>query len=237
MRFLITGIEPENPKTQQNAGGRALLYLFSLLNFLEHECLIVPLNFEAAPGDVAIYPDCVTGNPLGAAKIVHYMLYFWTGERILPNECVICYHESYVSQVAEKYYGLTPEVITLPTIEAGLFYPEEKSIEAVLYSGKLTVTNRPEGDFVDLSKGNMGRAECAALLRKARNLYTMDHYTIMIAEAALCRCDPWLVNENGTVSRITTAPADFQGCIMDPHRDAALAQKLVGIVQRFFNLK
>lgn len=233
MKFVLTGIDPENPETWKNGGGRAMIYLHSLLHYIGQDCEI---NVPVEPDDVVVYPDCVQGNPCNANKILRWMLYFWPGERIPASECVIVYHEAYFDQVAQRYDRELPveNIVELPTIEPGLFYPEEKTSEALLYTGKQTVTTRPEGDFIEISKWNMSRAECASLLRRSKNLYTMDHHTIMIAEAALCRCDPWLVNENGTVIRITTAPSDFQGCIMDPHRDAALARKFVQIATDFF---
>jgi len=208
-----------------------MMYLQNLLLFIGHDAVF---EGPATDDDFVIYPDCVMGNPLNAKKAIRWMLFFWRGERIPKEQCVIVYHPLYFDQVAENYDGVLPleNVVTIPTIEPGLFYPEEKTIEAVLYTGKQTVTARPAIDgMVEISKASHSRQDAAALLRKARNLYSMDHHTIMLEEALLCGCRPWLVHQDGSVAAVER---DLTGKVMDPERDAALARKFVAIVEAFF---
>lgn len=231
MKFVLTGIDPSNPETWKNGGGRALIYLHSLLHYIGENCEI---NTPVEPDDIVVYPDCVQGNPCNAAKVLRYMLYFWPGERIAASDCVIVYHEAYFDQVAQRYDRELPveNIVCLPTIEPGLFYPEEKTVEVVLFTGKQTVNARPAGDFIEVSKASMSRKDFAALLRKTKNLYSQDHHTIVFVEAELCGCRSWRIDSATEFQRMVTIFPE-RG-IMDIHRDAPLARKFVEIAKGFF---
>ena len=232
MKFILTGIDPDNPETRKNGGGRALLYLHELLHFAGHDCEI---NAPVGPADIVVYPDCVQGNPCNAAKVLRYMLYFWPGERIPASDCVIVYHEDYFDQVAQKYDRELPveNIVYIPCVEPDLFYPEEKTIEAVLFTGKLNCPDRPAEPMLEISKTSMTRADFAATLRKTKRLYSLDHHTIVFIEAALCGCLTWKVTDagRGFEEVKVTNPQQY---VMNPERDVALARKFADIALAFF---
>lgn len=229
MKYVITGIDPNSADTWKNGGGRALIYLFNLFHYLGIECEI---NGAVEPDDIAIYPDIIQGNPCNAQKIVRYMLYFWSGERIPASECVTCYHPTYLQQVSEKYDGPTPDIVYLPTIEPGLFYPEEKTIEAVCYIGKQHGLVPPDLGCVQISKGTVSRQGFAAALRACRNFYSLDHHTIAYTEAALCGCECFQIEAD---SKITPVVIENPGQhVMNFERDAAVARRFHEIVTTFF---
>lgn len=233
MKFVLTGIDEHNPETQKNGGGRVMLYLRDLLLLAGYDCEI---NTPAGAEDIVVYPDCVQGNPLDARRVLRYMLYFWSGSIIPKSDCVIVYHPAYFEQVASRCEAALPRenIVTLPNVEPGLFYPEPKTIESVLYTGKETVKERPATPMPVITKGNMSREQCAAMLRKSKNLYLMDHYCVMADEARLCGCVPWNVMNATT---FVPAPATNAALsIMDPMVDVAQAHRFMAIAKQFFNL-
>jgi hypothetical protein len=220
---------------ERSAGVRVCWYLDTLLTFAGYQTVT---NWAVpADNDIVIYPDCVPGNPLKAKRVVRYMLYFaeayFGGVRIPENELAIPYSDYLVESVKKHCDGQIGPVITLPCIEPGLFYPEEKTIEAVLYTGKETVpiARRPLQEMPVITRTSHSRAETAALLRKTKNLYTLDHYTAMVAEAQLCGARVWLVRDPQTFAEVTGDPSRY---VMDLSKDAHLGDRFAQTCLKFF---
>jgi hypothetical protein len=222
---------------ERSAGVRICWYLDTLLTLAGYQT--VTDWSKPADNDIVVYPDCVVGNPLEAKRVVRYMLYFasayFGGGMIPKTELVIPYSDYLVKEVQAHYEGMIAEPIPIPCIEPGLFFPEEKSVEAVLYTGKETVglVHRPLQEIPVITRTSHTREQTASLLRKARNLYTLDHYTAMVAEAQLCGARVWLVDGPQSFREVVSDPTPW---VMNFDRDEALGRKFAETALKFFSV-
>jgi hypothetical protein len=200
----------------------------------------VPVVDRCSPDDICVYPEVVEGNPLGANRIVRYLLYF-PRYRVPASECPIVYMPEFMENCRAQCDGkiLDDDIVEVPNIEAGDWcFPTAKSIENLLYTGKQNCKTLPNIPYVmmpNLSDPDRWklRYESLALLRMAKNFYTMDHHTVMEHEAALCGCMVFKVfGENDFRQQFPNAMTR----LMRPETDIALAVKFAGIVKKFFDL-
>ncbi len=239
-----------SPYDERSAGVRAMFQLLHSLRAIGHEtaCTMPShYNFEvtqrAQPGDFAIYPDCVPGNHLGATRIVRFFSApadwtgpgFFNGGYVPASEKVVCYDSSLVENAMRHYDGtITPEdIFTIACIEPGAFYPEEKTIENLVYTGKQHVTTLPKVEGQIITRSNLIRSEFIPLLRKAKNIYSLDHYTMISQEAALCDCKAWKVMDETTFEPFAI-PYDPAIVVIDRERDNATAERFSRRVCEFF---
>jgi len=203
----------------------------------------LPIVKKCEPDDIAVYPDATPGNPLDASRIVRYFLYyasaFFGGTTIPESECVIVYSETYFEDVAKHCAKkiTRDDIICIPNLEAEWCFPGEKTIENVLYKGKMTCKEMPLKHCVvlpDASDPSASRESTMAILRKAKNFYTMDHYTIMGVEAYLCGCNVFNVINKDTFERVDILDAELY--VMCPARDMFYAEQFAKKALRFFNL-
>lgn len=240
MSKLIFRLSDRDP---QSGGMRAVWYLRDKMR--ETGCYAVATNERAEKDDVAFYPDNMRGNPLNAARVVRYMCYFaseyFGGDRIPASEMVLVYHRNYLEEIARHCDGEVSEenLFTVPSIEPGLFYPAEKVIERLYFAGKRTckvevkTLQRALGEGPIIERYNMPRIGAAALMRSARNLYSLDHHTVATAEAHLAGCKPWHVH---ALDDIREAPVDdAPKLLQDEERDKSLPHVLMSRIRRFFH--
>lgn len=237
-------------------------YLPTLLSAIGREVAVttpcywaprLPVIGQCQSGDVAVYPDITPDNPLGAERVVRYMLYFWRGyfkanggpDQIPDTDCVIVYHETYREEIQAHYNQSlrAQDVVCLPHVEMDWCFPGSKSIENLLYAGKQTVTQAPDGleytripDRSAYPDGMTSRMSTLQLLRAGRNLYTQDHFSVIEAEALLCGCKPFRVTADGGIEPSKVTESDAESCRMSPNRDIYTAEKFDNQVRKFFNL-
>lgn len=224
-----------------SAGVRANWYLLRLLGKLG---FATDANVTAGPDDIAIYPDCVRGNPLGARRIIRYFMFYpstqgdhWhCGDRTPASELVIVWHQLFHEDSQKLYDGELGPPITIPTIESGLFYPESKSIESMVYTGKCTCSQIPDIPIgVLVTRTSHARADVAQMMRRTHNFYSMDHWTAATYESALCGCKTFLVHGRNQFSEWQPI-MDPQSLVMNESRDLDLAREFVRRAQDFFKL-
>ncbi len=243
------------------AGIRVMHYLAALLRSADIPVAVtapcfynptIPVRQQALPGDIAVYPDASRGNRHGAGRICRYMLYYaygcFGGDRIAKDECAIVYHRKYLANVqAHCDHPLTEDdIINIPILDDEWCFPEPKTIENVLYVGKAGAKALPKMECALIPPANFsqdkGAAEAAqfahmttlALLRKAKNFYTLDLSTLMACEAALCGCKVFLVRDANTFEEQAGLLEVAREQVMSPERDVALARKFADKVHRFF---
>lgn len=201
---------------------------------------LIPVVDKCGPDDICVYPDVVEGNPLGAQRIVRYLLFF-PRHRVAANECPIVYMPEYLESCRQRSDAPigNDDVVELPNIEAAPWcFPEGKTVENVLYTGKEICKELPDISYVNMP--NLGdqdrfrlRYSCLALLRRARNFYTTDHFTVMEHEAFLCGCKVFKVHGK---SDFREQHPNANSRIMRPMSDQFLAEKFSSIVNKFFHL-
>jgi len=208
-----------------------------------HYCPTLPVVTQATPNDIAIYPDIYPGNRLNAHRVVRYMLgllgNLYTkagGGRIPEAELVLLGMASLRDQPARLLLEaqsvcdseLTEEnLLFLPCVsEREWLYPDYKELAAVVYYGHQTCQQAPEipgAIRIDERPGPDAwsqRMRTLALLRAAANFYTMDHFTVMEGEAALCGCQVYKVFGARDFRR---QQPYLPGLLMDPQGDRELA--------------
>ena len=221
----------------KSAGVRVLVYLNELLVKLGFNSEI---NGCLEPVHVAIYPDIIRGNPWGATNIVRYMLYYPTayygGDRIPKTDCPIVYHEMYYESVCQHCDNPPPRdhIIFLPCLSDGhMLYPEEKTIDSVLYVGKAHCGESPAWDMPIITRA-ISREECLSWLRHSKKLYTLDHHSVILTEAQLCGCETFLVKP-GQVFEPFHDPEPRRN-FQDPERDIETARRFAKLSMDFFNI-
>ncbi len=156
-----------------------------------------------ADGFCAIYPETVSGNLFGAAKVVRWVLNrpaLLGGDReYADGEAVFTYSDVYSPYISNLIAGK----LYMPTIDEGLFFCEENDLTArsleCFYVGKSQwrdgIIN--SSDTIEITRENPHRSELGKLFRAAKVLYCFDNSTILIYEALFCGC-PVVVIPDGT---------------------------------------
>lgn len=214
---------------EASAGIRALYLLADQLNKRGHKTYITGSHKEAphldAPlipmflaqvyakifGFTAVYPETVTGNPIGARRVARWVLNkpgLIGGERVYdPKELVFSYSAVYSPYIENPILG----TLYLPTIRKETFNsdgvdPKTPRTLECFYVGKSTYK---EGYFdrentVEITKTSPSSKDLGNLFRASKVLYCFDNSSIIPFEAGLCGC-PTVLIPDGTHTR-----ADFE---------------------------
>ena len=256
MRFVI-----HMPDYDPCSGGvRVMHYLAALLESIGADvastakCFwspMIPLENRCGPDDIAVYPDIEPGNPLGAKRVIRYMLYFASahykrlgGVGIPKSELVFVYMNDFMEDIG-KFCESKPDkdsILELPNIETSWCFSEEKIIPALLFEGKKNCADIPNIEFVripspsDIPNRWLLRNTTLQVLRKSSVLYTMDHYTVLEQEAMLCGCDVMRVVGLNKFVKSPWTEEESRSRVMNPERDRALAWKFVKKASEFFSI-
>jgi len=177
-----------------------------------------------ALGDpIVVYPEVVTGNPLGSKRVVRFVANtpgYLGGDTEYPDtELVFAW--------MRRYYD-TDRILRVDTIERDLFNSRalpEKDVDCA-YLGKAEFRGVEESPqtfgmthITRFPHWPPTRKQLAELLRRTRVLYTYDDCTMLLDEALLCGCDVILLPEG---RRLTEA--DTAGHLTQEEYDAQLAR-------------
>ena len=150
-----------------------------------------------------IYPETISGNPLGAERVIRWVLNrpgLLGGDTVYAdNELVFVYSNIYAPFVKNKIQG----VLYLPTLDEEIFYPPKNAQQerglACYYVGK---SSFKEGHFdrattFEITRDVPTKKELGNIFRSAKILYCFDNATAVAHEAIACGC-PVLVIPDGT---------------------------------------
>jgi hypothetical protein len=196
-RFVIAAPD----YTDIHGGVVAMHRLCDRLNRIGYEAFIEPLgdatgitrngwltplwwrqNFE---GTVMVYPEIVTGNPLGAQWVVRWLLnrpaWFTGSEMDEDGDDLIV---AFSPQIAPE-----KPVLNVPLFDPTVFFPKDVEGQGgLLWIGKGVVP--PDFDRSDLTlitnDWPTSRQAMADLLRNAEVLYSCDWLTTIIGESLMC---------------------------------------------------
>lgn len=204
-------------------------------------CPDMPVVSQCGTDDIAVYPDIVSCNPLGAGWAIRYMLFFasayYHGPTVPPTEPVMVYMQDYLDDVGRYCsFGISEaDILELPNIECGEWcFPEAKTIENVFFRGKQTCGELPElSPIVELAISEPNqfyrRQKTLELLRRTKNFYTMDHYTVLEQEAQLCGCNVFRVQGK---SRFEPVTWNAKQRLMRPGEDVCYVKRFFQIAAR-----
>lgn len=159
----------------------------------------------AEKGWIAIYPEVVPGNPLGAKRVARWVLnrpgLLGGDKEYGPEELVFYYANAFRKFITNTVQGK----LLLPAVDQSLFYPgagnPQRSLEC-FYIGK---SQWQDGLFdrnrvFEIARDSPRRSELGKLFRAARYLYSFDNCTALVDEARMCGC-PVVLIPDGTIER------------------------------------
>ena len=158
-------------------------------------------------GFVMVYPETIKGNPMGAEKVVRWVLNrpgYLGGDPVFDSrELVFNYSDIYLDYIQNKVVGR----LCMPTIDESIFFTDPSQQEGVrslecFYVGK---SSFKEGFFdpsraFEITRTQPPKKELGKLFRGSKVLYCFDNSTILAYEAVLCGC-PVVVIPDGTQKR------------------------------------
>lgn len=177
--------------TEQSAGAKALHFLARELSAAGETITIVPFGRDALPsvGAIAIYPEIIVGNPLGASRVVRWLLYYagrYRGNHEFPHRDKVW---GYTTRIA-RAFG-TDKVLFLPTIDEKIFVPPTSGTRAgaCFYAHKYRsfYGKVPDAHGVEITNPGQSREEIIRLFQTSEVFYTYED-TALTIEAALCGC-------------------------------------------------
>ncbi|MBA4318552.1 MAG: hypothetical protein C0412_09135 [Flavobacterium sp.] len=198
--------------TENSAGIRCLYMLCDLLNKQGYDSYIAYSNHTTnllnAPlisissarkkvrieNYIAVYPEIIIGNPLGARKVVRWVLNkpgFLGGDEVYnEEECVFVYSKFYVPYVKNKIDGM----LFMPTIDENIFHNNKNTANTrslqCYYVGKSSYINGyfDKNKVFEITRTTPHKKDLGKLFRSSNLLYCFDNCTALIFEAILCGC-------------------------------------------------
>lgn len=163
------------------------------------------------PDSIVIYPEIVSGNPLGAKRYVRWLMHepgFHEGKALYsPGDLYFCYQEAFNKHCQAMTYGGPLTIAdTLLDIYQQTNTGERSKICYMLRKGR----DRP--DLPDLSGkwivDGLDHAELAKAFNECKICYFYDSYTAYAQYAAACGCIPVIVPVPG-VSKMQWTPEEI----------------------------
>lgn len=169
------------------------------------------IHTHADPGDrIVVYPDVVSGNPLGSERVVRWMLYYPDGHGV-PTDVGV---DELVFAWVDPFWPGAP-ILKVEIFEHELFNDVgvgERTHDSY-YRGKGHEDEFPcpDGAKRITRVWPRTRPEVAAMLRSTRTLYTADRNTSLSTEALMCGCR--VVNPDGELT-VPDCPSDAEYAAM-----------------------
>jgi len=219
--FLI--VAPEY--SHRSAGIRALYRLCHHLNSAGYPAAMAPipgqtirtlpewntpLHTGRAKKSIVIYPEIVSGNPLGARRVVRWALNnpgLLAGDKTYADdEMVFVFNPDrlgIVNQAVRTPIG--PErILNIGLIDPEHIYPDRQTPKTLdcVYSkkgdarrSKFRLPNEDELSHIEAMTPSM--ASLGDVLRRTRTLYSYNHASNILKEAVICGCRVLVVDANG----------------------------------------
>ena len=148
---------------------------------------------------VAVYPEVVTGNPLGCLKVVRLICNFpglLGGDTdYSPSEKVYLYSKF----ITAGYKGKVDGFLYKPMIDTSLFhrYNFVDRSKKLFYVGKgVFKEGYTDDSFIEVTRTNPPRSQLPELFNESSEIIVFDNQTSLIQEAALCGCIPVVIPDS-----------------------------------------
>ena len=211
--------------THRSAGVRALFRLCHHLNRSGYPSAIIPIPGQSIDdyspwfvygykgeidNTIVIYPEIISGNPYEVTKVVRWVLNepgLLGGERkYADNEVVFVYDPQKIdiTNTAIKTPIGQDRVLWVGVVDPDIIYPDS-SIEKVIdcsfcnkgYSLSLKFPLDPSMGVHRLEDLTPDAHSLGDVLRRTRRLYSYDHYSNILREAAICGCEVLVIDSEG----------------------------------------
>ena len=176
------------------AGYDAFLHPIGFSHEIRPDWLTPLLRGRSAKDAVAIYPETVSGNELGAERVVRWLLnrpgrIHGNAMDEGPDDLIVTFSE----QVSNQH-----PVLSVPLIDPQAFFPKDRrGSGALLWIGKGNVPPAFDrcGTRLITNSWPRGRRHFGQVLRAADVLYTCDWLTSVIDESLMCGTPVVLVGD------------------------------------------
>jgi hypothetical protein len=207
--------------THRSSGVRALYRLCHHLNRSGYpSAMIAPRGARSGwdtprhrgpVGDsIVIYPEIVSGNPLGARKVVRWALNnpgLLGGDAAYAKDEMVFAYDPQRLEIVSRAAGvpLGPRrVLWVGLVDPVHIYPDPavpKTIDcSFTYKGRALRERFPlpaGAAIVPLEDLTPTMTALGDTLRRTRTLYSYDHYSNVLREAAICGCTVRVMGEDG----------------------------------------
>ncbi|WP_149588807.1 hypothetical protein [Tabrizicola flagellatus] len=168
-----------------------------------HPSMPVP-TWKRSRGDgcIALYPEIIDGNPLGAPHVVRWLLHrpgFHDAKaRFGPDELTFHYQEAF----AEGLPGFSPDnLLQVRWLRTDIYrnegLPGRSGRCRMVRKGSATFRPEMAKDDAAPLLDNMSHTEIAAIFNRCEYFYCHDPHTMYLYYAALCGCIPVVVPQPG----------------------------------------
>ena len=218
------------PFSHTSAGIRVLHRLSSML-VTQGDCSRVVGHVQVgghcfAKHDVVVYPEVVRGNPLGAKRVVRYVLnapgLLGGDTHYAPSELVI-YHSPALEKCAKQASGDgQAHLVAISAINPACFYPAQviatmsafpsgkaewgEKIAIYVGKGDRAKAPWPENALEITREWPASGSATEALLRSCTDVFCYDTFTAVLDEATLCGARVW-VPKDGQWTLWMTSPS------------------------------
>ncbi len=170
--------------------------------FRTHPALDTPLpSFPALLRGIVVYPEIVSGNPLGCAHVARWILYtprgFGLGEdfvKPIEGEEVFFFQRPFIEHID---WIPRENALRLQWFRDDIFNDpgpvERTEICRMIRKGASTADSPPPGAEGAIMLDGKSNEEIAEVFKRARLFYCHDPYTMYCDYAVLCGCLPIVV--------------------------------------------
>ncbi len=211
--------------THRSAGVRALYRLCHHLNSAGYPSAVIPIpngsiadyspwfvyGYEGEINNaVVIYPEIISGNPYEATNVVRWVLNepgLLGGDKYYAdNEIVFVYDPQKIEIVntAIKTAIGSERVLWVGVVDPDIIYPDskvEKKFDCSFfnkgYSISLQFPLDPSSGIKRIEDLTTDPVSLGNVLRQTRTLYSYDHYSNILREAAICGCEVRVIDSKG----------------------------------------
>lgn len=210
------------PHTERSAGIRFLFDFMSDLRSLGYEVYwtnsisFLPLESDSQSKEfwisfhkalyitqfgkiVAVYPEVISGNPLGAHRVVRILGNFpglLGGEEMYRATDMVFLYSNYIRA---RYKGRVDGIIFKPMLDTGLFRKTNfgKRATKLFYVGKgIFRPGFTTKNHIEITRNFPERSELPRFFNESSEIVIFDNTTSLAQEAALCGCIPILIEDN-----------------------------------------
>jgi hypothetical protein len=188
MRYIIAAPSYNG----KSAGIRVLYELQKWLVRFGKDAMILNWNapYPVNEDDVVVYPEIISGNPLKGKRVVRYILNEpgkLGGDKEYGGEDILVAYDEGLAQFVRN----PDDILRMPCVED--FFTNthcERTIDCYWVGKGEFSPHHAVQHAVEINyQWPWRRRELAALLNRTRTLYSYDHRTALILEAALCGCE------------------------------------------------
>ncbi|NOU45709.1 MAG: hypothetical protein HOO86_01460 [Bacteroidales bacterium] len=211
--------------THRSAGVRALYRLCHHLNRSGYPSAVIPMPGQSIAdysswfvygyageinNAVVIYPEIISGNPYEATHVVRWVLNepgLLGGDKYYADNEIVFVYDSQkidIANTAIKTAIGSNRVLWVGVVDPDIIYPDprvEKIFDCSFFNKGYPLSLRfpldPSLGVKRIEDLTPDAVSLGNVLRQTRTLYSYDHYSNILREAAICGCEVRVIDSKG----------------------------------------